>query len=125
MTDEHLQQVDFVQNPEPRCPVVLVVDVSGSMAGKPIAELNQGLQDFSQTLKSDPLAALRVEVALITFGGAVRALDVRNAGQAEIPFDAQNAFVTIDAFQPPTLSASGETPMGEALRRTLALVPRS
>ena len=122
MTDEHLQQVEFVQKPEPRCPVVLVVDVSGSMAGKPIAELNQGLQDFAQTLKSDPLAALRVEVALITFGGAVRALDVRNAGQTEIPFDAQNAFVTIDAFQPPALAASGETPMGEALRRTLALV---
>jgi uncharacterized protein YegL len=122
MSEEHLEQVEFADNPEPRCPVVLVLDVSGSMAGKPIAELNQGLQDFAQTLKSDPLAALRVEVALIAFGGKVRALDVRNGSQDEIPIDADKAFVTIDAFQPPVLAASGETPMGEALRRTLTLV---
>lgn len=127
MTDEQtsagpLEQVEFAQNPEPRCPVVLVLDVSGSMAGKPIAELNQGLQDFAQVLKNDSLAALRVEVAVLTFGGQVRCLDVRGGGGREVPCEAGQAFVTIDAFQPPTLSANGETPMGEALRRTLALL---
>ncbi len=121
MTEEHLEQVEFAQNPEPRCPVVLVLDVSGSMAGKPIAELNQGLQEFAQTLKNDPLASLRVEVAVIAFGGKVRALDGHGSGQ-EIPMDADQAFVTIDAFQPPVLSANGETPMGEAVRQTLRLL---
>src|SRR5512135_449557 len=96
MTEEQaagpLEQVEFAQNPEPRCPVVLVLDVSGSMAGKPIAELNQGLQDFAQVLKNDPLAALRVEVAVLTFGGQVRCLDVRGGGR-EVPCDADQAFV--------------------------------
>ena len=77
MTIEHLDEVEFADNPEPRCPVVLLLDVSGSMAGRPINELNQGLQDFASVLKTDRLAALRVEVAVITFGGQVRALDVR------------------------------------------------
>ena len=29
---------DFVDNPENRCPCVLVLDTSGSMQGRPIAE---------------------------------------------------------------------------------------
>jgi uncharacterized protein YegL len=125
MADEELalEKVEFAENPEPRCPVVLVLDTSGSMNGKPITELNEGLREFSATLKNDPLAALRVEVAVLTFGGQVRALDVRSTGQQQaIPCDAEQAFVTIDAFEPPTLTAQGETPMGEALRQTLALV---
>jgi len=43
-----LEQVEFQDNPEPRCPVVLLLDTSGSMAGKPIDELNAGLQDFQK-----------------------------------------------------------------------------
>jgi uncharacterized protein YegL len=117
-----LDQVEFADNPEPRCPVILLLDVSGSMAGRPIDELNQGLQEFANVLKSDRLASLRVEVAVITFGGQVRALDVRSGTAAEIPFDADQAFVTIDRFNPPTLGAAGETPMGEAVRRALALL---
>ena len=122
MAIERLEQVEFADNPEPRCPVVLLLDVSGSMAGRPIEELNQGLQEFASVLKSDRLAALRVEVALITFGGQVRALDVRSGTQQEIPFDAEQAFVTIDSFAPPTLAAAGETPMGEAVRKGLTLL---
>jgi uncharacterized protein YegL len=122
MADDNLEQVEFAENPEPRCPVVLVLDTSGSMAGKPIAELNEGLREFANALKNDPLAALRVEAAVVTFGGQVRALDVRGGTLKDIPFDADQAFVTIDAFQPPTLAANGETPMGEALRKTLQLV---
>ena len=42
MTDE-LEQIpfaatEFAENPEPRCPCLLLLDTSGSMAGKPIAE---------------------------------------------------------------------------------------
>ena len=33
---------EFAENTEPRCPVVLLLDSSGSMAGSPIAELNAG-----------------------------------------------------------------------------------
>ena len=33
---------DFASNPEPRCPCILLLDVSGSMSGRPINELNTG-----------------------------------------------------------------------------------
>ncbi|HHJ3527691.1 TPA: hypothetical protein ACQJSE_004482, partial [Escherichia coli] len=31
---------DSASNPEPRCPCILLLDVSGSMNGRPINELN-------------------------------------------------------------------------------------
>jgi len=35
-----LDQAEFADNPEPRCPVVLLLDTSGSMQGAAINELN-------------------------------------------------------------------------------------
>jgi uncharacterized protein with von Willebrand factor type A (vWA) domain len=35
---------DLKSNPQPRCPCVLILDVSGSMGGRPINELNEGLK---------------------------------------------------------------------------------
>lgn len=117
-----LVQVEFADNPEPRCAVVLLLDTSGSMQGRRIEELNLGLRSLDRALKADPLAALRVELAIVSFGGQARALDVRAGEGGEIPVDAAQAFVTLDAFNPPTLLANGETPMGEAVRQGLALV---
>jgi uncharacterized protein YegL len=122
MTESLLSQAEFADNPEPRCPVVLLLDTSASMQGAPIQELNDGLRALDETLKADPLAALRVEVAIVTWGGHVQAIDVREGGDAAIPFDAEQAFVTVDAFLPPTLIASGNTPMGEAVRHGLELL---
>lgn len=142
MDSNIFDQTEFAENPEPRCPVVLVLDTSGSMQGKAISELNEGLRAFAAALKADRLASLRVEVAVIAFGGKVRALDVRGAPSGddgdmvlfnplglairpkvnEVPFDAHQAFVTVDQFMPPTLDAGGETPLGEAISRALALL---
>lgn len=141
MDPNYLDQAEFADNPEPRCPVVLLLDTSGSMQGKPIQELNEGLRAFSDALKIDRLASLRVEVAVVAFGGKVRLLDVRGQPRLgsemipynphalaprtltkEIPFDATRAFVTVDQFQPPFLRANGETPLGEAVLRSLALL---
>jgi uncharacterized protein YegL len=114
--------VEFADNPEPRCAVVLLLDTSGSMHGERIAQLNRGIRELDRALKADPLASLRVELAVVAFGGRVRALDVRATGGAEVPFDAGQAFITVDAFCPPELLARGETPMGEAVRRGLQLL---
>jgi uncharacterized protein YegL len=122
MSDSLLEQAEFADNPEPRCPVALLLDTSGSMQGEPIAQLNEGLRAFDQALKKDQLAALRVEVAIVTFGGGVRAIDVRSGALQPIPFDASQAFVTVDSFRPPALTAGGPTPMGEAVRRSLTLL---
>jgi hypothetical protein len=41
---------EFAENPEQRCPCILILDVSGSMSGKPIDELNEGLQSVKTEL---------------------------------------------------------------------------
>ena len=98
--------VEFADNPEPRCPCVLLLDTSGSMSGAKIAELNNGLRIFSEELRSDSMAAKRVEVAIVTFG----------------PVQTVQHFVTADVFQAPTLVASGDTPMGAAVQNAILLV---
>jgi uncharacterized protein YegL len=42
--------VEFAENPEPRCPCILLLDTSGSMQGAPIRELNNGLVTFKDEL---------------------------------------------------------------------------
>ncbi len=59
---------EFVENPENRCPVLLLLDTSGSMAGEPIQELNRGIAAFKEDVLKDTKASLSVEVAMITFG---------------------------------------------------------
>ncbi len=98
---------EFADNPEPRVPCVLLLDVSGSMSGAPIQELNDGLVTLKDTLLADSLASRRAEIAIVTFGGVV---------------DTQQDFVTIDRFHPPTLISSGDTPMGRAIQTGIELV---
>ena len=117
-----LDQAEFADNPEPRCPVVLLLDTSYSMQGNPIDQLNGGLRAFSEALQADRLASLRVEVAIVTFGGRVQAVDVRSGTLEPVPFDAQQCFVTVDSFHPPVLTVDGNTPMGEAVRQGLNLL---
>jgi len=93
-------------NAEPRCACLLVLDVSGSMAGQPIAELNAGLKTFRDALLSDELVMQRVEVSIITFGPV----------RIEIPF--QGA----ESFTPPTLTAQGNTPMGAAILQAIDMI---
>ena len=105
MTTELIpDEIQFAENPEPRCPCVLVVDVSSSMYGEPIDALNEGLARFTEELNKDPLASLRVEVAIITFGST-----------AEVAQD----FVTADQFQAPTLVANGTTMMSAGINLAL------
>ncbi|WP_200159062.1 vWA domain-containing protein [Allochromatium vinosum] len=48
--------VEFAENPEQRCPVILLLDTSYSMSGRPISELNEGLATLRQELLNDPMA---------------------------------------------------------------------
>jgi uncharacterized protein YegL len=106
LEQQPFQSTDFVENPEPRCPCLLLLDTSGSMAGRPIEELNAGLTAFSEELRSDSLAAKRVEVAIVSFG----------------PVQVQSDFTSAAQFIPPELTASGNTPMGEAIMRGIELI---
>lgn len=126
--------VQLASNPEPRCPCVLLVDVSGSM-GEVVADsgkdlgytvqqdgqtyravsggttridlVNEGLRAYHADLTADPLATQRVEVSVITFGATVQTA---------------NPFVTADQFVPPLLVANGATPMGEAIVKAIDAV---
>ena len=121
---------EFVDNPEPRCPCVLLLDTSGSMNDvkqvslalspvqkvmhdspttrlvRPIDELNAGLAAFRQELMSDELAVKRVELSLITFGPVRRLTD----------------FQSPDVFRPAILNAEGDTPMGLAIEKAVEVV---
>src|SRR4051794_4816078 len=66
--------LEFADNPEPRCPCVLLLDTSKSMSGQRIDALNQGLVAFRDELLKDSLARQRVEIAIVTFGGSVRVI---------------------------------------------------
>jgi uncharacterized protein YegL len=98
--------VPFADNPEPRCACLLLLDTSGSMSGRPIAELNEGLRVFEDELKADGLSSKRVEVAIVSFG----------------PVDVACDFVSAANFFSPSLTASGNTPMGEAIERGLEML---
>jgi uncharacterized protein YegL len=91
------------ENPQARCPVVLLLDVSGSMTGEPITELEKGILKFFQEVASDPFARLSVEVAVVTYGGRVTApLTFLSCANGRLP-------------DIPSLQAGGYTPMGEAI----------
>lgn len=95
---------DFAENPEPRVPCVLVLDVSSSMNGDPISQLNEGLIAYKDELSADSLASKRVEVSVITFGSEVKTVC---------------DFTTAANFFPPTLQANGLTYMGQAVNLAL------
>ena len=100
--------VEFATNPEPRCACVLLLDVSGSMSGRRIAALNEGLQAFAADLATDALASQRVEVAIVTFSGQ--------------GVTVEQDFVVASAFEPRTLSTNGGTPMGAAIATAVDMV---
>jgi uncharacterized protein YegL len=101
------EAVEFAENPEPRCPCILLLDVSGSMSGAPINALNDGLRIFRDDLNQDDLTKKRVEVAIVTFESTVKVVQ---------------EFVTADQFQPPTLKVGGSTYMGSGIDKALDIL---
>lgn len=84
-----------------RLPVYLVLDTSGSMMGDPIAAVEEGVQKMLVALRQDPYALETAYLSVITFN--------TNAQQV-VPL------TELTMFQPPSLTASGTTSLGEALK---------
>jgi uncharacterized protein YegL len=97
----------YSANPDPRVPCLLLLDTSASMHGAPLQALNQGLRDFQVDLQEDALARRRAEISIVTFGGSVQTVQ---------------DFVSAASFAAPTLTAEGNTPMGEAIAHSVTMV---
>ena len=79
-------QAEFADNPEARCSIVLILDVSGSMRGPKIDTVNQALVKFQEIIREDPVTALRADVAVIEFDHEARVVqDFTNGTDFEAP----------------------------------------
>lgn len=108
---ELLSSSDLVNNPATRVPVCLCLDVSGSMHGKPIEELNEGVRRFYQAIREDDIALYAAEISIVTFGGD-EPVCIRDFSGLE----QQSA--------PPALRAFGRTPLAEAVNMSLDLLEK-
>ncbi len=69
---DNLPEEIYPENYEPRLPIVFLLDVSSSMRGVGINELNRGLKTFEDFFIKDNMALARLETAIVTFGTTVR-----------------------------------------------------
>lgn len=107
----NFDEIEFSDSPDPRCPVVLVLDCSSSMIEPrpgetvtPLDALNSGLDTLVTELNRDPLAKRRVELSVVTYGSEVTPA---------------TSFATVDNLILPTLAPSGVTSTGKAVVEAL------
>jgi uncharacterized protein YegL len=91
-------------------PVIVMADTSGSMSidGK-IDALNQAIQEMTKSFASESRTRTEIQLGLITFGGESASMHLPLASAHQI-----------EGISP--LTASGRTPMGDALRKAKELV---
>ena len=79
-------QTEFADNPEARCPIVLILDVSESMEGAKIDTVNEALVKFQEMIREDSVTALRADIAVIAFTYTARVVqDFVNGTDFEAP----------------------------------------
>ena len=90
------ESFEFVENPEPRWPCVLLLDTSRSMRQNGgIDALNDELRTFKSDMESDEFGKSRVELAIITFGNGVELVrDFAKVGDFVLPvFEADGTYL--------------------------------
>jgi uncharacterized protein YegL len=94
-------------NFEQKCPVVLLLDISASMSGSPINELNKGLKVFEQDIQEDDITSARLDMAIVTFGSS-----------AAVAHD----FGVMQDYVMPHLTVSGSTNLEAGFRTAMELL---
>ena len=102
-----LDDSELANNPNPRLLICFAFDVSGSMSGHKIDEINKGLKGLLDTILENQITRYSSDIAILTFGGAVE--KIRDFGDIEKD-DIEN------------FSAGGGTPMGEAVLKALEML---
>lgn len=88
-------------------PVILLLDVSGSMSGEKIQNLNAAVRDMLDSFSDTETSEIEIHVAIITFGAEVKL---------------HQPLASASSIQWQDLSASGMTPMGTALQMAKAMM---
>ena len=57
-----------------RLPIFLVIDVSESMVGQPLRQMQEGISRLIETLRRDPYALETVYLSVIAFAGIAKTL---------------------------------------------------
>jgi len=96
------------RNKDQKCPVVLLLDTSGSMNGQPIEELNKAIIKLKDDILEDALLSNRLEVGIVAFDDDAR---------VERGID----LVTPET-QLPTLSIGGVTNLVAGMEKAIELV---
>ena len=97
-----------ISNPqEPHLACVFLLDISGSMSGTPIENLNEGIRKFKEEVMMDDLARSRIDIAIVTFESNVRIVQ---------------DFVPLSRMEPITLTAMGYTKMADGINTAIDLV---
>lgn len=88
-------------------PVILLLDVSGSMGGEKIRNLNDAVRDMLEVFGDTENSETEIWVAIITFGDQVKL---------------HQKLVSAGQIQWQDLSAGGSTPLGVALQMATAMI---
>lgn len=88
-------------------PVILLLDVSGSMSGEKILNLNDAVRDMLENFRDTENGETEIHVAIITFGAEVKL---------------HQALISAGNIQWQDLSAGGSTPLGVALQMAKAMI---
>ncbi|MCE2790444.1 MAG: VWA domain-containing protein [Saprospiraceae bacterium] len=96
------------RNKDQKCPVVIVLDTSGSMNGAPIEELNKALVQLKEDILCDPTLTQRLEVGIVCFDD-----DARQERGIDL--------VTVDT-EMPVLNIGGQTNLVAGIRLAIDLV---
>ena len=88
-------------------PVILLLDVSDSMSGDKIRNLNDAVRDMLNTFSDSENGETEIHVAIITFGAQVKL---------------HQSLANASTIQWQDLSADGMTPLGAALQMAKAMI---
>lgn len=88
-------------------PVILLLDVSGSMDGEKIQNLNDAVRDMLNTFSDTENGETEIHVAIITFGAQVKL---------------HQSLASASTIHWLDLSANGMTPLGTALQMAKAMI---
>ena len=93
-----------------RLPIYFLIDVSESMVGEPITQVENGMRNIIQELRTDPYALETVFVSVIAFAGKAKSL---------------SPLTELYKFYPPKFPIGGGTSLGTALNYLMDDIEKS